>query len=58
MSRFSGPDPQREACWPHTRMLMAPPAEAWGDNHPLESRPLMLTESVLMTHTNSNAGGC
>lgn len=37
-----------------TQMSMAPPGEAWGDNHPLRNRPLMLIWSILMTHTNTN----
>lgn len=35
-------------------MSVALPGEAWGDNHPLENRPLLLIESLLMTHTNMN----
>lgn len=46
---FTGLDLQFTAC-----RMMAAPGEAWGDNHPLESRRLMLAESGLMTHTSAN----
>ncbi|KAI9536190.1 hypothetical protein NQZ68_036288 [Dissostichus eleginoides] len=34
---------------------MALPGEAWGDNHPLKNGPLMLIESLLMTHTSAKS---
>lgn len=49
-----GSDLQFKPCLPQTQMPIALPGEAWSDNHPLENRPLILIESLLMTHTNTN----